>query len=189
MKLFSGQKLVTGILTLLCILLLSTTAMAAETKDKTPDLEETQEESAGPHIEISENGPEDLSVSGKEEKASDETGPGVKKKAEPEPEEPVYKKGDSLGLFSITGYCPCSKCSGEHCITYSGTVPQPKHTISADITVLPLGTQVMIDGEIYTVEDIGSSVDGNKVDIFFSSHEEALDFGRQSKEVFEVVES
>lgn len=187
MKLFSGQKLVTGILTLFCILLLSTTAMAAETKDKKP--EETQVESAGPQIEITEDGSKDLSPSGNKEKASEEVGPGIKKKAEPESTEPVFKKGDSLGLFSITGYCPCSKCSGEHCITYSGTIPQSEHTISADITLLPLGTKVMIDGVVYTVEDIGSSVDGNKVDIFFDSHEEALDFGRQSKEVFEVIES
>lgn len=191
MKLRSGQKLLTGILTLLCILLLSTTAMAAETKDKTNNQIEPQTGDAGPHIEILEHAEKELAASGKEEPVKEETGPGVKKKTEAKPKAagPVYTKGDSLGMFSISGYCSCSKCSGEHTLTYSGTVPKSKHTISADTSVLPIGTKVMIDGTVYTVEDIGSSVDGNKLDIFFDSHEEALDFGRQTKEAFEVIES
>ena len=37
----------------------------------------------------------------------------------------------------------------------------------------------MIDGIIYTVEDIGSEVKGNKIDIYYATHEEALDHGVQ----------
>ncbi len=45
----------------------------------------------------------------------------------------------------------------------------------------------MIDGIIYTVEDIGSSVVGRKIDIYYNTHEEASDHGMQEKEVFAVV--
>lgn len=96
------------------------------------------------------------------------------------------EKGDFLGEFSASGYCNCSSCSGGHNLTYSGTVPQPKHTIAADISVLPIGTKVMIDDVVYTVEDIGGGVKGNKLDIFFASHEEALNFGRKNVKVYEV---
>ena len=41
----------------------------------------------------------------------------------------------------------------------------------------------MIDGHIYTAEDTGGAIGGKRVDIFFSSHSEALQFGRRSVEV------
>lgn len=118
-----------------------------------------------------------------------EVGPGVAKSV-PEPElfpvEPFIKKGASLGVFTTTAYCSCSKCSSGQNLTYSGTVPQANHTISADISVFPMGTKLMIGDTVYTVEDIGSSVNGRKLDIFFDSHAEALEYGRKSVEVFAV---
>lgn len=122
-------------------------------------------------------------------------GPGV-----PKPQESVVKEetiieevtesvptqGTSLGIFTTTGYCSCSKCSGGNNLTYSGTIPKANHTISADITVLPIGTKVMINGVVYTVEDIGGSVHGNKIDIYYASHDAAWAHGRQKVEVFSV---
>lgn len=105
-------------------------------------------------------------------------GPGAKK------EEVDTSSGESLGMFTITGYCNCSICSGGHNKTFSGTVPQPNHTISADLNVFPLGTRLLINGITYTVEDKGSSVTGNKLDIFYGSHEEALGMGTYTAEVF-----
>ena len=126
----------------------------------------------------------------KTESTSEEIGPGIPKKEEKPVEETFggYKKGESLGIFKTTGYCSCSKCSGGSGLTYSGTVPQPNHTISADITVLPLGTKVIIGETVYTVEDIGSSVDGHTVDLYFSSHQEALAYGVKKQEVFQAIE-
>jgi 3D (Asp-Asp-Asp) domain-containing protein len=46
----------------------------------------------------------------------------------------------------------------------------------------------MIDGIVYTVEDRGSGVNGNKVDIYFATHEEALKYGTKSREVYAVAE-
>lgn len=109
-------------------------------------------------------------------------GPGVKKKEE----EPPAPKEVSLGRFSITGYCGCEQCSSGHGLTYSGVVPTPGHTISADLNKFPLGTRLKIDGTVYTVEDKGSSVNGNMLDIYYGSHQEALAKGTYSAEVFLV---
>lgn len=98
-----------------------------------------------------------------------------------------WKKGASLGIYKITGYCSCSICSGGWGLTYSGTVPTANHTISADINVLPIATKVMINDIVYTVEDKGSSVNGNHIDIYCATHEEAVAYGTQTAEVFAVV--
>lgn len=90
----------------------------------------------------------------------------------------------SLGIFSISGYCACEQCSSGLGITYSGVVPQAGHTISADLTRLPLGSKVRIGDTIYTVEDKGSSIIGNMIDIYYASHEEAMAHGRTEQEVF-----
>ena len=92
----------------------------------------------------------------------------------------------SLGTFKITGYCGCSKCSGSNPITYSGVMPTPNHTISADLSHLPLGTRLRIGDTVYTVEDMGSGISGNILDIFYASHQEALNNGIWYSEVFLV---
>ncbi len=127
----------------------------------------------------------DDSRSSKKYQAPWESGPGVPQ-PEPPKEEPKYV---SLGIFATTGYCSCEKCcpSGSS-LTYSGTVPQANHTISADISVFPIGTRLMINDIIYTVEDIGSNVIGNKLDIYYATHEEAEDHGVIKVEVFSVPE-
>ena len=106
--------------------------------------------------------------------------------AKPQASGEAPKQGKSLGMFTTTGYCNCSQCSGGHSLTYSGTVPQAGHTLSADLDLFPIGTRLMINGTIYTVEDIGSSVDGHKVDIYYASHEEAVAHGTKQEEVFMV---
>lgn len=92
---------------------------------------------------------------------------------------------ESLGMFVITAYCPCVRCCGKSDgITATGTIATEGRTIAADPTVLPYGTKVIINGHEYTVEDCGGSIKGNKIDIFFNSHEDALQWGRQTLEVF-----
>lgn len=44
----------------------------------------------------------------------------------------------------------------------------------------------MIDGVIYTVEDTGAGPCDEWIDIYFASHEEALSYGMQEKEIFIV---
>lgn len=90
-----------------------------------------------------------------------------------------------LGDWTITAYCSCEICCGSYSSGYtaSGTLATAGRTIACNS--LPIGTQVMIDGNIYTVEDTGWSPYGeNWIDIYFDSHEEALAYGLQMKEVY-----
>lgn len=91
----------------------------------------------------------------------------------------------SLGNFTATAYCPCAECcDDEDGITATGTVATAGRTIAVDPSIIPYGTQLVIDGHRYTAEDCGGAIDGKKVDIFFNSHEEANQFGVQEVEVF-----
>ena len=93
---------------------------------------------------------------------------------------------ESLGDFEITAYCPCTNCCGIWAdgITADGTIAKEGVTIAADTDLLPFGTKVKINGEIYTVQDTGGAIQGNRIDIFMNDHQAALDWGRQTIEVF-----
>lgn len=108
---------------------------------------------------------------------------------EPEPEPVVEPEPTivSLGTYKITAYCGCAKCCGKtDGITASGTHVTAGRTIAAPPEI-PFGTKLMINGHIYTVEDRGGAIKGNRIDIYFESHEEAERFGVQYIEVFKVI--
>ncbi len=93
----------------------------------------------------------------------------------------------SLGVYKITAYCGCAKCCGKtDGITASGTHVTAGRTIAAPPEI-PFGTKLMINGHIYTVEDRGGAIKGNRIDIYFETHEEANKFGVQYIEVFKVI--
>lgn len=94
------------------------------------------------------------------------------------------ESGDCIGTFTITAYCGCKKCSGGSGKTASGTTPTEGRTIAADTSILPFGTQVVIGGVVYTVEDRGSGVTGNHIDIFFATHKKAMAFGKKTMKVY-----
>lgn len=86
--------------------------------------------------------------------------------------------GNSSGtVYKITAYCPCSKCCGKATgRTASGTKATPGRTVAAS-SKYAFGTKLNIGGHIYTVEDRGGAITGNKIDIFVNSHSEALQWG------------
>lgn len=103
----------------------------------------------------------------------------------------------SLGKYKLTAYCGCSECCGKWgenrpldetgkpiVYTANQSIAKEGVTIAADINILPYGTAVIIDGHKYIVQDRGGSIAGNKIDIYFESHQAALEFGVQYKEVF-----
>lgn len=108
-------------------------------------------------------------------------------------EKPIVEEPEtkyiSLGKYKLTAYCACEKCCGK-CdgITASGVRAKEGVTIAADTRVLPFGTKVIIDGHEYIVQDRGGAIKGNKIDIYFDHHQEALEFGVQYKEIFTVKE-
>lgn len=90
--------------------------------------------------------------------------------------EPLY----SLQV-NVTHYCACTKCCGPnaHGVTASGKNVQ--RGMVAMSSYYPFGTQIMINGVMYTVEDRGGSGienDIGRVDIFVPDHNEALRLGR-----------
>lgn len=96
-----------------------------------------------------------------------------------------YKAKLYLGSFIITYYCACSICCGISTgITASGTIATAGKTIAVDPDVIPYGTQVVINGVVYTAEDTGSAITGNHIDIFCSSHEEAVNNGTHYADVY-----
>ena len=91
----------------------------------------------------------------------------------------------NLGQFKITAYCGCTKCCGKWAdgITASGTTAQAGRTLAVDPNLIPLGSSVIIDGHTYIAEDTGGAIKGNKIDMFFNTHSEALSWGVKYKNV------
>lgn len=96
--------------------------------------------------------------------------------------------------FTATAYCPCEKCCGVWAtkrpldengnpIVYgaTGIVLRQGVSVAADTSTYPMGTQLEIEGMgIYTVQDRGGSIKGNRIDIYFDNHDEAVVFGVQT---------
>lgn len=97
--------------------------------------------------------------------------------------------GDSLGKVWVTAYCPCSLCCGPYAngITASGKTAKAKHTIAVDAynPIVPMGTKVVIEGTVYTVEDTGDlNHYGNDFDIFYAKHSDCGQWGRRHVEAY-----
>ena len=100
-----------------------------------------------------------------------------------ESESSSSSQGTYLGTFTLTAYCNCAQCCGTAGnLTASGTVPTAGRTVA--MAGVPFGTQLLINGTVYTVEDLGTPY--GHVDIYCSSHSEALAFGLQSAEVYRL---
>ena len=106
--------------------------------------------------------------------------------------------------MELTGYCNCGKCCnwrrswlglGDPVIasgprqgaakqvglTASGTTAR-HGTLAADITRYPFGTVIEIPGYgVGRVEDTGGAIKGDHLDLWFSSHDEATQFGKQRR--------
>ena len=86
--------------------------------------------------------------------------------------------------YTVTAYCPCVKCCGKtNGITASGEKAVEGVTVAMNKSI-PFGTKIYIDGVgERIVQDRGGAIKGNRIDLYFDSHQEALNFGRQTKEV------
>lgn len=100
----------------------------------------------------------------------------------------------SLGEYTLTAYCPCTDCCGvwgenrpldEYgdivVCTASGEKAVEGITVAAD---LPFGTVLYINDHRYIVQDTGVDIKDKRIDIYFDHHQDALDFGVQTAEVF-----
>ena len=86
-----------------------------------------------------------------------------------------------LGRWKTTGYCSCRKCNGRNAgRTASGAPMIPGRTIATGR--LPFGTELMVDGVRYVVEDRG--VPYGHIDILYGDHRTASNHGVQYREVW-----
>jgi len=89
--------------------------------------------------------------------------------------------------MEVTAYCPCTKCCGANAqgVTASGkpVTYDAGRFVAADTELLPFGTRVQIpgyhEGGSVEVIDRGGAIKGHKIDVFFPSHDEALQWGRR----------
>ena len=100
--------------------------------------------------------------------------------------EPVYikrveeiKQETQWFYFVATGYSANDPEQGTDNMTASGKEIKPG-MVAVDPEIIPLGTKLEIkDMGIYTAEDTGGKIKGNRIDIYFKTREEAKSFGRQ----------
>jgi 3D (Asp-Asp-Asp) domain-containing protein len=110
-------------------------------------------------------------------------------------------------VMETTAYCACQACcgwkrkygcclgpavytSGPHKgerkrvgITADGRKAK-KGTLAADTSLYPFGTIMYVPGYGWgEVHDRGSTIKGNRLDLFYSSHKKALEWGRRTVEV------
>ena len=98
----------------------------------------------------------------------------------------------SLGVCKVTAYCkenyPHICNNGDSSVTATGTIPTAGRTVAVDPTIIPYGSKVIINGHTYIAEDCGGAIKGNRIDICFNTHQEALNFGIQYLDVSYVIE-
>lgn len=103
----------------------------------------------------------------------------------------------SLGEFKLTAYCSCDIC----CNGFAYNRPKDEYgneivygsigerlttgvSVAVDPSVIPYGTELIINEHTYIAQDTGGAIDGNHIDIYMSDHQEALNFGVQTAEVY-----
>ena len=94
--------------------------------------------------------------------------------------------------LEATAYCPCYECCGKYPgnkwynITATGTVGKVG-VIAVDPRVIPLGTKVYIEG-LYGAKNYGygsaEDTGGAIKDLYFNTHRETINWGRQQVKVY-----
>ncbi len=100
--------------------------------------------------------------------------------------------------YTVTAYCSCEKCcgkwaknrpldeNGKPIVIGAGNVP-----LTSDYSIaspLPMGTIIEIDGKIYEVQDrtakfVADRYENKIIDIYFDTHEKAVAWAKQEKEI------
>ncbi len=119
--------------------------------------------------------------------------PSTEKSTEGLPEEKIMyvngaTSGTYLGTFWVTAYCPCPICCGEYSNMVNPTTASGAPAVEGVTCAAPsnfeFGTELIVDGHTYTVQDRGGAINGNHLDIYFSNHQAALNFATGYYEVY-----
>lgn len=106
----------------------------------------------------------------------------------------VEGKTPTVKTINTSAYCSCASCCGKtNGITSSGAKATAWYTVAAG-KAYPIGTIIYIpalsnkpNGGWFVVQDRGGAISNNKLDIFCSTHSEALQFGRKNLECYIYV--
>jgi len=98
--------------------------------------------------------------------------------------------------MEVTAYCPCTKCCGEQAAGITASGKSVRHNngrfVAADTRLLPFGTELSIPGyhggQAVPVLDRGGAIKGNRLDVYFPTHQQALNWGRQRLPVTVIEE-
>ena len=83
-------------------------------------------------------------------------------------------------IMRVSAYCPGSCCCGKWADGYTSSGVPAVGLIVAAPTDMPFGTVLQIPGYgTAQVQDRGGAITGNKLDVLFPTHQEALNWGRQ----------
>lgn len=95
----------------------------------------------------------------------------------------------SLGFFEVTAYCPDECCCGEFAdgVTASGVLAVGKFVAADKAIPFYKVLDVPEYGKV-PVLDRGGKIRGKKLDVFFPTHDEALEWGRRTIEIYCWVE-
>ena len=99
-----------------------------------------------------------------------------------------------LDDVTVTHYCTCSRCCGKSDgITASGRRATPGVSVAVDPSIIPLGSDVLVDygdGELhyYRADDTGSAVKGAHIDLCMESHEAAIQAGVRTATIYFIEE-
>ena len=106
--------------------------------------------------------------------------------------EALLAKANKIENCTVTHYDCCVLCCGKtDGITASGVKATPGVTVAVDTSIIPLGSDVLVDygdGVInyYRADDTGSAIKGNKLDLCVSSHQDAINLGVRTATVYWV---
>ena len=86
--------------------------------------------------------------------------------------------------YRVTAYCPCKLCCGKWADGYfANGEPVGGLAIATDKSI-PFGTEILVPGYGQAkVKDRGGSITQNKIDVYFATHREALNWGVQYHEL------
>ena len=106
-------------------------------------------------------------------------------------EEALLARSHKIEDVTITFYC-CEEyphiCGTGTGITASGRKVTPYVSCAVDTSIIPLGSTIMIEhnGEMMYLraDDTGSAIHGNRLDIAVQSHQEALNLGVKTADIW-----
>jgi 3D (Asp-Asp-Asp) domain-containing protein len=99
----------------------------------------------------------------------------------------AHPRGPRVVTMEVTAYCPCKKCCGPKARGVTASGKRVDHNaglfVAADKDLFDFHTQLQIPGyaggQTVPVLDRGGAIKGNRLDVFFPTHEQALRWGRR----------